>query len=148
MDVSQIIKQAGIVKTHRTIDLGDCDEAYRGATFDVWVTPTRGHLKQFTEYRDWLQAIPGAIAGIKLQADEIEDDTEREAFTTAQTERLDREMYRQLDAWLSETWLNLDLDSTTQIREHLQETNPSAWEWLYNETLRTMNEYREGLTKN
>ena len=96
MDVSQIIKQAGIVKTHRTIDLGDCDEAYRGATFDVWVTPTRGHLKQFTEYRVWLLDVPAKVAEVQKQASELEE-LEREAFTTAQTERLDREMYRQLD---------------------------------------------------
>jgi hypothetical protein len=144
-DTFQIIREAGPIKRTVTLDLGDCDETYRGAVFDVWVAPTRAHLAQFAEYKVWLDTEPGRR---QKQRDAIEDKAEREEFDRVMGEQLDNEMYRRLDAWLADTWLNIDLDAVTQIRDHLQETYPAAWNWLYSHTLRAMRDYRENLTKN
>ncbi len=106
-----------------TIDLGEYDETYDGATFDVWITPTRAHLDAYQAYyRRWMD--PG---------------TERDD---------DAEQYAELDPWLAETWRNLSLEEVTGIREHLLETNPRAWWWLYNRTLEVAAEYRDTLVKN
>ena len=144
-DVLKRIAKAGVVKTTVTLDLGDCDEAYRGATFRVWVTPTRAHWAEFAEYNVWLTEEP---ARRQRERDQIADPGERAAFDEASAAQFDREMYERLDAWLAETWTNIDLDEVTQIREHLQESNPGAWDWLYMSTLRTIREYRERLSKN
>ena len=115
------------------VDLHDGDSSYpKGTLFEVWVTPTRGHLSAFNEYRDWVRE------NITLATDLQEEDAER----------LNAEMYARFDAWLAETWRNFDADEVTQLREHLQETNPGVWDWLYNETLKAMADYREGLVKN
>ena len=140
----QAILAQPLVKTTRRVDLGDCDDAYRGATFDVWVTPTRAHWTAFADYVAWLNTEPQRRA---KERDNLPE-AERAEFDRVMGEQLDREMYERLDAWLAETWVNLDVGEVTQIREHLQTTYPAAWDWLYNATLRTMREYREGLTKN
>lgn len=140
----QAILAQQTVKTTRRLDLGDCDEAYRGATFDVWVTPTRAHWSAFADYVAWLNTEPQRR---QKERDSLPEH-ERAEFDRAVGAQLDREMYERLDAWLAETWVNLDLAEVTQIREHLQETYPAAWDWLYQATLRTIREYREGLTKN
>ncbi len=122
---------AGISASYATvtIDLGDYDETYKGATFDVWVTPTRGHIDAYQAYYTrWID--PGTE-----QADEA--DEEREA-----------RRYAELDPWLAETWRNLSAEETAAVREHLQETNPRAWWWLYNKTLEVAAEYRDTLVKN
>ncbi len=111
-----------------TVDLGEYDATYKGATFDVWITPTRAHLDVYQAYyKRWVD--PGT---------EQDDDTDAD----------DAEQYAELDPWLAETWRNLSLEDTTAIREHLQETNPRAWWWLYNKTLEVAAEYRETLIKN
>ncbi len=127
-DTLQLIQDTEV--TH-TLDLGDYDEAYRGATFDVWITPPRSHWRAWNAYITWLQ-------------ENIID----QGIEEGQIETLNAEMYRQLDAWMAETWRNLSLDETTQIRERLENVNPGAWQWLYNETLRVMREYRERRSKN
>jgi len=145
MNTLSRITAAGAVKRSTTIDLGDCDDTYRGATFDVWVTPTRAHLEAWNAYVAWLREEP---ARREAERDAIQDEAERAEFDAAMGDALDREMWRRLDAWLADTWLNIEPDEVTQIREHLQENHPAAWDWLYTHTLRTMNEYREHLTKN
>jgi len=139
------IKKAGIVKTTRTVDLGDCDESYRGAEFRVWVTPTRAHWAAFADYVTWLNTEPERR---RKQRDNIPGEAERAEFDRVTAEALDREMYERLDDWLAETWVNVEREDVTTIREHLQDDNPGAWDWLYNATLRTVREYRESLTKN
>jgi hypothetical protein len=141
----QQITGRGRVETTVTLDLGDCDEAYRGATFDVWVTPTRAHWETFAEYAVWLDEEPKRQ---QQERDKIKDEAERAEFDRIKSEQLEREMFRRLDAWLADTWRNIPLEEVTQIREHLQDSFPAAWDWLYAQTLRTMREYRENLSKN
>jgi hypothetical protein len=145
LSILEQISAAGVVKTTRELDLGDCDEAYRGAIFRIWVTPTRAHWAEIVDYRAWLLTEP---ARRQAERDKIEDAAERAEFDRVVTERLEREMNSRLDAWLAETWTNIERDEVTQIREHLQENNPAAWDWLYLRTLRTIRDYRENLTKN
>lgn len=117
-----------------TIDLhARFPESYKeGAVFEVWVTPTRGHLSEFQAYLDWVS----------------ENITRAGDLSEEESQRLDAEMYKRFDAWLNETWRNWELDDVSAIRAHLQETNPSAWDWLYNRTLQVMTDYREDLVKN
>jgi len=140
----QKITSTGPVKTTVTLDLGDCDEAYRGAIFDVWVTPTRAHWAAFAEYVVWLEEEPKRQQAKKAGM----APAEAAEFDRVMGEQLDREMWSRLDAWLADTWLNVELEEVTQIREHLQADFPAAWDWLYNHTLRTMREYRDNLSKN
>jgi hypothetical protein len=114
-----------------TIDLGEYDATYAGATFDVWVTPTRGHLDAYQAYFDkWVRPI--------TETGEMPDeDAESEAERNAE-----------LDAWLAETWRNHPLEDVTAIRAHLEKSNPRVWRWLYNRTLEVAAEYRETLIKN
>lgn len=141
----QLITKSDAVYTTHTLDLGDCDPSYRGATFDVWVTPTRAHLRTFADYTYWLQTEPSKR---QAERDKIPDEAERKEFDRVMGEQLDREMYNRLDAWLDETWRNIPLDEVTAIREHLREAHPGAWDWLYNNTLRAIRDYRENLSKN
>ncbi len=129
-----LITGVGAAYTTVTVDLhAQFPESYKeGAVFDVWVTPTRGHLDEFQVYREWV----------------AENITQAEGVGEEEAERLDAEMYARFDAWLNETWRNWELDDVSAIREHLQQSNPAAWDWLYNETLRVMSEYRENLIKN
>ena len=62
MSILQQIAKQGIIKTTRQLDLGDCDEAFRGAVFDVWVTPTRAHWAEFAAYVVWLNEEPKRAA--------------------------------------------------------------------------------------
>ena len=117
----------------RRLDLGDYEEQYRGAVFDVWVTPTRAHLQAFGEYTDWL----------------AENVTGRESeLEPGQIEPLYAEMYQRVDAWLAGTWLNIPADEVTTIREALQDTDIDAWNWLYTGTLEAITGYRERRVKN
>jgi len=139
------LQSIGTIKTTRTIDLGDCDEAFRGAVFDVWVTPTRAHWQEFWDYVRWLNEEPERA---KERRDQIEDETERAEFDREHSAQMEREMWQRLDHWLAETWTNIPAGEVTQIREHLQESFPDAWTWLYNRTLSVIREHRESLTKN
>ena len=145
--VLQSIQSAGVVQTHVTLDLGDCDEAYRGATFHVWVTPTRAHWAQLVDWQVWTQEEPKRLQKRCAEIALTNELTAKE-FDLEQGKRLQRESNERLDAWLAETWLNIEPDETTQIREHLQETYPAAWDWLFSHTLRAIREYRENLSKN
>lgn len=138
MNVLDTIKAAGIIHTKTTIDLGDCDKAYRGATFDVWVTPTRAHWAEYAAHVT-------EVEQRRVERDAIKDTIEREEFDRVMTERAEA----RLDAWLAETWLNIDTaGDVTQIREALQENYPAAWDWLYQRTLEVIIEYKRNLSKN
>jgi hypothetical protein len=122
-------------KVTRRIDLGDYEESWRGAVFDVWVAPTRAHLQAYGEYNDWLQEHADAEGSVDPDAIP--------------------EMYERLDAWLAVTWTNFPtteghtaLEEVTLIREHLQEVSGAVWEWLYTTTLDAILEYRRGRVKN
>jgi hypothetical protein len=115
-------------KVTRRVDLGDYEDSWRGAVFDVWVAPPRSHLEAFREYNDWLQEHAGPEGGIEPDAIP--------------------EMYELLDAWLAETWTNIPPDEVAPIREHLQEVDGDAWNWLYTTTLDTILEYKRARVKN
>jgi len=131
MDALSIIINIEASYATVTIDLGDYDETYKGALFEVWVTPTRAHVRAYQAYyAKWVAPVVEA-ASVPPEIADKEDERNGE-----------------LDMWLAETWRNIPLEQTTQIREHLEATNPRAWDWLYNKTLETAAEYRETLVKN
>lgn len=123
-------------KVTRRVDLGDYEESWRGAVFDVWVTPTRAHMAEFAENTDWIR---------EHQAEIVDDGDEA---TIA-------EMNERIGGWLARTWLNFPTTEehsaegeVTLIREHLQDCDFEAWNWLYGRTLEVIREYREGRVKN
>ena len=115
------------VRTTRTVDLGDFAEGYRGATFEVNVTPSRGHLQEWTDITETIrQAADGKTLDLV-------------AVMAEHNERVAR--------WLAATW-SMPVEEVTQIREVLLERNPLAWEWLYKRTFDVIGEYRSEVLKN
>lgn len=143
----QQITSVGAVKTTVTLDLGDCDKAYRGATFDVWVTPTRAHWAAWVEWYAYDTQEPQRISERRKEIAATNETTAAE-YAAEQSRTFNETTYRMLDAWLAETWVNIPADEVTTIRETLQEQNPAAWQWLLEHTLRAITQYRENLSKN
>jgi hypothetical protein len=120
-----VIRNAGSVAIVRTLDLGDFDEAYRGATFNVWVAPSRAHLQEWASLTAEIQA-----AQKKAEAGEMNDEEKREALEKWQARHLE---------WFAETWRNVPLAEAQQIQEALPKM---AWEWLTQRTSEMIGEYR------
>jgi hypothetical protein len=120
------------VRTIRVIDLGDFNEVYAGARFEVNVTPTRGHVREWSEITDALQAAAKDAAAAKTELD-VAAVMEEHQHRVAQ--------------WLAETW-GMDRLEVEQIRAALLEKNPLAWEWLHKRTFEVIGEYRREVLKN
>jgi hypothetical protein len=144
MSIFSKISAAGIVRRSEAVDLGDFDEAYRGATFDVWVTPTRAHLQTWAEISRWLEA---TTTKARQARDALPAD-EREAFDAGTAEKLQEAYDERLVAWLAETWVNVDREEARQIFDRLQETNPRAWEWLVHRTHSVIGEFKRRIVGN
>jgi hypothetical protein len=114
-------------RTIRTIDLGDFNEVYAGARFEVNVTPTRGHVREWTEI----------TAAVERMTKERPEDPGA---------ALEEHQHR-VAQWLAGTW-GMKVGEVEQIREALQEKNPLAWEWLYKRTFEVIGEYRREVLKN
>lgn len=99
----------------RPLDMGDFDEVYRGASFDVWVAPTRAHLQEWA-------ALTREIQAAKRRSKKMTEDERSEALEAWRTRQL---------AWYAATWRNVTLEDVREIKEALPEV---AWDWL---TLRT-----------
>lgn len=99
----------------RPLDLGDFDEVYRGATFDVWVAPSRAHLQEWT-------SLTRAIQDAKRRSVQMTENERSEALEAWRTRQL---------AWFAATWRNITLEDVKEIKEALPEV---AWDWL---TMRT-----------
>ncbi len=145
MSILDQIAAVGVVLTTRRIDLGDCDEAYTGAVFDVWVTPTRAHWAEWVGYQTWLAEV---TEDGQAQRDAEPDKGRREALDAELIAQLEREAFPRLDAWLGETWTNIPAEDVPAIRTQLQEVHPAAWAWLLDHTVGAIYKHREELTKN
>lgn len=113
------------------LDLGDFDEAYRGVTFDVWVTPTKAVADRVADLQRWIDEQAGALE---------RGDVDFDDFTAALNER-----------WyhiLAELWRDCEIDEVRAIHAALQENNPLAWDWLIRRTHEMVREYRERVLKN
>jgi len=159
-----------VVRKTVTVDLGDYDEVYRGATFEVWVTPTRAHVQTWGEIAQWLDQVSkrarvelekkdtayrkeirrleGESKTAEIQALEKGYKAERAEFDTQTAERLQAEYDRKQLGWLARTWLNVPEEEAREIRDHLVEVDPRGWEWLVHQTHEAIGEYRRSLTKN
>ena len=122
------------VKSTKTIDLGNFDEAYRGAKFQVWVSVTRAHVARWGEIVDWINEQRKVVKAGKL--------------TDIDLERINAEWQDRKIAWYADTWLNIGQDEARQIRDALLEKNPPAWEWLTDQTVQAIREYKDRKTKN
>lgn len=118
----------------RPLDLGDYAEDYAGAIFDVWVTPSRAHLRAFGELGEWISEMQQLVKDRKLPDDDAPD------FWGEYQERLVR--------WYAEMWRNIDVDEARQIRDALQENCPGAWDWLTRRTSEMVAEFRQERLKN
>ena len=128
--MSDILSKIKNVETiSRTLDLGDCDEAYRGAVFEVWVAPTRAHLQEW-------RALTEYITDVQKRADGMSDDEKDEALVVWHDRQL---------AWYAGTWLNIGLDEARQIRDALPDV---VWDWLTINTSRMIGQYRTEKLKN
>lgn len=147
-----------------TVDLGDFNEAYRGATFDVWVTPTPAHQERFRDIKKWLsdaskdanEALRRMDKQHRAQLASLRDEgrasdvvtiekeyqAERALFDQRCAEKLEAEYNERLLQWIADTCLNWELEELRQARDHLQATNPLAWEWLWNRITSTIGEYK------
>jgi len=117
------------VRTTRTVDLGDFAEGYRGATFEVNVTPSRGHLQEWGEITEFIIR----VAAKKLGEEEAQG--------------VMAKYDRRVASWLAATWA-MDVGQVEQIRDALKERNPLAWEWLQRRTTDAISGYRSEVLKN
>lgn len=153
-----------------TVNLGDFNKSYQGATFDVWVTPTPAHRDKLREIHQWLaeagKDARDALARLDAQhrervtrlreagqaADvvtlEQEHQTERALFDQRCAEKMEAEYQERLVQWIADTCLNWDVEELRQARDHLLKTNPLAWEWLWNRITATIGEYKRKQLKN
>ena len=138
-ELVQRIADVGVLEKTEAVDLGDFDEAFRGAVFEVWLTPTRAHIEAFGEVRDWLKR---ESERARRDRDGIRDEEKRRAFDTESAGRLQAGYDARLDAWLAETWRNVKLEEVRQIHAHLSRVAPPAWDWLANETHTTIGRFR------
>ena len=69
-------------------------------------------------------------------------------LTDADLERFNQEWQDKQLAWYADTWLNIGQDEARQIRDALLEKNPPAWEWLTDQTVQAIREYKDRKTKN
>lgn len=127
-DILGKIRGADAARISRTLDLGEFDEAYRGATFEVWVAPTRAHLQEWAALTTFINEQRRIADSEGMTGDEM-------ASALAEYEE------RQL-AWYAETWLNISLEEARQIRQALQEQNNLAWDWLLMQTSRMIGQFR------
>lgn len=127
-----------------TVDLGDYAQAYRGATFDVWVTPTQAHLDRLTGIDAWLQEQTDAAKKVRdaLPANE------RAAKEKDLLGKINRQWEDMWLDWYADTWLNVEREEAYQIRDHLKECDPAAWSWLTDRTTKTIGEFRQRKLKN
>lgn len=128
MDLSRFQKAPRIT---RTLDMGEFDEGYRGATFEVWVSPNRAHL-------DAWQDITAFIVGVNQRLDEMEVEEKEAAFA---------EWRERVVGWYAQTW-GIEADVARQIRDALEESNPLGWKWLTRRTSAMIGEYRQEKLKN
>lgn len=169
-DVLGKITSVSMVQEIRTVDLGDFHESYRGAIFEVWVTPTKAHQAAFTGIQEWLAQANERVQTMLRQMNEqhqqavkrlrqerkIADivvveanyQAERSSFDEQCAAKMRAEFDERLLQWLAATCLNWDEDELRQARDHLQEINPAAWEWLWNRITATIGEYKRDVLKN
>lgn len=166
-----VIRGVNDVRQSVTVDLGDYNPAYAGATFEVWVTPTRAHNQRFQAIMDYLEQANKeareALAKLdKAHQEEMFRLSEQgtDARELAQIERQYQARRAELDAraaeqmqdefeerllqWMADTWLNWTLEDAREARDHLLEHNPDAWKWLWNRTTQVIGEYKRGTLKN
>jgi hypothetical protein len=118
----------------RTVDLGDLDEAYSGATFEVCVTPSRAHLRSWGETTEFIVDVTK-----KSRDGDLTDEQKEASFEEYEERQL---------TWLAITWENITLEEAREIRDHLQEDNPLAWDWLLMKTSATIGDFRTETLKN
>jgi len=169
-DKLQRITGVDTVQETVAVDLGDYHESYRGATFAVWVTPTKAHKKRWHDIDDWVaqasEETKAALAKLDRQHQAQVAELRREGQTArvlelekqyqiergAFDERAAAKMQETLDEkvllWLADTVLDWSLDEFRTARDHLIEHNPDAWEWLWNRITSTIGEYKKQQLKN
>jgi len=129
-DTLDLIKGMGDQKISRTLDLGDHDEMYRGAIFEVWVAPTGEHLQEWQELTNRI-----AVELPKL-AKTMTEEEQKEALAEWQSRQA---------AWYGKTWLNIPPEEVPQIRDALPGV---VWDWLLLQTSRMIRNYRQEKLKN
>lgn len=153
-----------------TVDLGRFNKSYRGATFDVWVTPTAAHTDKWAEVQTWLQERSKAGKEVLTKLDEqhaeriarlqeegraadaiaieAEYQTERTLLNERLTAEMEEEFNERLLHYVADTCLNWEVEDLRQARDHLLATNPLAWDWLTKQVFETIGEYKRKQLKN
>lgn len=145
MGVLERVLQVEALQRVERVDLGEFDEAYRGAVFEVWVTPTRAHVEAWGEIREWLER---STEEARVERERYTDPGRRAEFDQEQATLLEMEYEERVLRWLAGTWLNVELEEARKIREHLLSSNPRAWEWLVHRTHTTIGEFKRRLVGN
>jgi len=127
-DILGRIRGADEARISRTLDLGEFDEAYRGATFEVWVAPTRAHLQEWAALTTFINDQREIANGGGMSEEQM-------AASLAEYEE------RQL-AWYAETWLNISLEEARQIKAALLSQNNLVWDWLLIRTSQMIGQFR------
>lgn len=170
MGIFEKLQGVGVAQKFETVDLGRFDKRYKEAAFNVWVTPTREHVEAWGDVTKWLQQVSReakeSLARLdaehhdQVEALRVKGDTagvaaleqnyraERKSFDEGTADRLQAEYDERVLRWLADTWLNVELEEARQIREHLKETNPLAWDWIVHQTHTTIGDYRKRVLKN
>jgi hypothetical protein len=132
-------------KITRPVDLSNYAAEYSGASFQVWVNPSRVVLADWYEMR---------AAYVELIS-EAQTQPSNEAMVLELRGARFVALNARINAWLATLW-SQDEDADThwtseevdQLVTTMTDTDPQAWAWLLNECLTVIQNYRSGERKN
>lgn len=156
------------VRQTENLDLHDFNEDYdKGSVFEVWVSLTRAHVQSWSDLFEDIRVQEKALTAkkaelqqehlaliedLKQDIDGMADANEKHVEMCAEldrqaTEELTQGYEEKTLKWYSETWLNFNLDEARQIKDHLKEHNPAAWDWVTQQTHNLIGAFRQRALK-
>lgn len=131
-------------RIERTLDMAEFDEGYAGATFQVWMAPTRAHMREWGDLTEFITSESARLKRERANPPDGLNEEDLAAFYAAsevETEGVLEEWRVRQVAWYATTW-GMSLEDVQAIREALQESNPLAWDWLLTRSSQMIGEYR------
>jgi hypothetical protein len=140
--VDRVLDIIRATRIYRPLDMAAFDPVYEGAgaVFQVWVNPTRDHVRAWYEVvRAW-----GAAEQAKQAWLDEKGATRKAELEAAFTEAVDTALALQ-DAWFAQMWQGMSVEEVVQLRDALSD---AEWQWLSDRTTRMPGEFREEKVKN
>lgn len=140
-DILSAVSRGNAQRITAPLDMGDLDSVYAGAVFDVWLTPSRGMLKEWQALTRWVQSRERSLTKRYERA----ETAERKAEIDAEADALKDEYASRQIRWYAQIWQNVSEDEAGQIFEALPEV---AWDWLVIRTSQMIGQYKQEKLKN